>query len=439
VSLVQRLSRPAALGQFILPSLQALQSTTRKVLQRWPNLIPRVPDRDREAIVQRVLRRVQADDWEGCHLSEVTRAAGVAFEADFRDRADLLPLRRFYLAEIRASTRPGFLRVMADIYIRTFVPGAPHTMALAGALDAVRERIGGPYEMVLRNLPGLFDPYGAPDHVAKLMRDMPVPFSGLKEIGIASPHAPGLMEFTHLAWLKLVAPTLRSVEGVERLLEWLKPAGQSARSTGAVEAIEVMLSPWLDTSCPDSLREQIVERLLEMYGDPRLGRRSPWATVSQKHYDLMLRWLTRADMQFFIGVVDATQNSHMWPPRRDFWMKLYNQGRIDAAWVAFSPAAADYARRNLMGTRGQASDRRFGRQTAGGGRSNTSLLIMKIGRKIVVDGCHSYRTHIFDESHRDAPPLFAAAYDCDLIMRQAYRSKSHASIHSWTGWVEMNT
>lgn len=143
-------------------------------------------------------------------------------------------------------------------------------------------------------------------------------------------------------------------------------------------------------------------------------------------------------MQFFIGVVNATQDSHMWPPRRNFWMKLYNQGRIDAAWVAFSPSAADYARRNLMGGRGQSSERRFGRQIAGGARSNTSLLIMKIGRKIVVDGCHSYRTHIFDEGHRSAPPLFAASCDCDGIMRSAYRSKSHASIHSWMEWVEMN-
>lgn len=439
MSLSEALSQAGSARQQVLPSLTALESRTRKVLQRWPNIVPETPDREREAIVQRMLRRLANDDWERCRLSQVTRAAGVAFDADFRDRPDLLSLRRFYLAEIRASTRSSLLRPMTEIYVRTYVPGAVHTMGLAGALDSARERIGGRWQMLLRQVPALFDHYSAPDAIARLMQDMPDPWEGLKAIGIASPHAPGLMEFAHLAWLKLIAPTLSSADGVDRVFDWLKPAGQSARSTGAAEAIEALLSPWLDEPCPDRLREQIVEGLLELYGDPRLGRRNAWATVSQRHHDLLLRWLTRADLQFFIGVVNATQDNHMWPPRRDFWTRLYNQGRIDAAWVAFCPSAAEYARRNLMQARSTPGERRFGRQIARGTRLNTSLLIMKIGRKIVVDGCHNYRTHIFDEGHRSAPALFAASYDCDAIMRSAYRSKSHASIHSWMDWVEMNT
>ena len=65
---------------------------------------------------------------------------------------------------------------------------------------------------------------------------------------------------------------------------------------------------------------------------------------------------------------------------------------------------------------------------------------MKIGNKIMVDGCHSYRTHVFDIADPMAPKLFEEGYDCDEIMRAADRrtlrvSKSHYPIASWSRWV----
>jgi hypothetical protein len=105
-------------------------------------------------------------------------------------------------------------------------------------------------------------------------------------------------------------------------------------------------------------------------------------------------------------MVTATQNNHMWAPRRDFWLALFEEGRISEAWVAFGSAAREYARNNLMRSGATDINKRFGRQQDRGG--NTSLLIMKIGNKTVVDGCHSYKTHIFSRDEDAAPQLYSA-------------------------------
>jgi hypothetical protein len=116
-------------------------------------------------------------------------------------------------------------------------------------------------------------------------------------------------------------------------------------------------------------------------------------------------------------------------------MQLYRQGQIDAAWVAFCPDAAAYAKQHLISSRELDVSKRFGRQVTKGSYGKTSLLIMKIGRKIIVDGCHSYKTHVFDVGDPAAPCLFSQTYDCDRIRDSSKRSKPHNSIEVWKSWV----
>lgn len=126
----------------------------------------------------------------------------------------------------------------------------------------------------------------------------------------------------------------------------------------------------------------------------------------------------------------------MWPPRRDFWLKLYDDKMIDEAWVAFGSEARRYAQQNLVRSGKTDMNRRFGRQLDRGG--STSLLIMRIGNKIVVDGCHSYKTHIFRMDDKQAPKLYQREYYCDKIMRSSRNSKPHNSINNWSQWVLQN-
>jgi hypothetical protein len=146
---------------------------------------------------------------------------------------------------------------------------------------------------------------------------------------------------------------------------------------------------------------------------------------------VILRWLTGENIRFFLDVVSEVEDSHMWVPRRKFWLGLHERGRIDAAWVAFSDSAAKEAKRRGAGGKGTL---RFGVQTAGYGRANTSLLILKIGRKIVVEGSHSYKVHIFDESNQRAPTLYQWRYDCEAVrVIPGSNVKSHNG--DWQSWV----
>ena len=115
----------------------------------------------------------------------------------------------------------------------------------------------------------------------------------------------------------------------------------------------------------------------------------------------------------------------MWQPRREFWWDLYEQRRIDAAWVAFSPNAAQTARRLAQGEN-KPEHFAYGEQTARGSRQYTSLLILKIGNCIVVEGSHSYKVHVFRDSDRRAPRLFEMKYDCEQIrLAPGHREQAH--------------
>ncbi len=178
-------------------------------------------------------------------MSFVGQVARAAFDERRRRRPDLADLRRFYLDEIRASQRATFLGAMAAVYLESFDPGAPHTRELAEALSEVRDRLGARWRDLLAAIPEVFRPDAAPEAVARAMMAMPSPWVGLKALGLRSPHAPGLMDVAHLAYVARLEPSLATRDGLERLFAWLKPDGQAtARSSGASEAIEAVLGHW---------------------------------------------------------------------------------------------------------------------------------------------------------------------------------------------------
>lgn len=256
------------------------------------------------------------------------------------------------------------------------------------------------------------------------MVGMERPFAGLKALALSQPRAPGIADATHLGFVALVASRLDQAGKVARLKGWLVPEGAALREAGAREAIEALLRPWAHGSPPGGLRR---DRRVDRGAQPRppgaSGRRLVGFDADLKA--VLFRWLTEADMRFFCDVVTATQDSHVWAPRRNYWLRLLREKRIEAAWVAFCPAAEDYARRRLTRQGSAAAGRRFGRQDAGGGRADASLLIMRIGGKTVVDGCHSYRTHTFEVDDRSAQAVRAILRLRRDRARLAQRQVSH--------------
>lgn len=395
-----------------LLALNRLAASAERILSRWPDIVPDPPERDRDRLVAEMLRRVQADDWHDVRMSFVIAAARALFDSERRRRADLGALRRFYFDEIAASDKPSFLSAMLSIYIGSFEPSTEHTRGLSQALAGAADRFDARSRVLVERIPEIFSPAAAPEAVAGLMLAMQIPWDGLKAIGIRSPHAEGLMDYVHKAFVSRLAPQLGNRDAMERLIGWLKPAGQSARSSGAADAISALLKPWQDQSPTADDERYLTASLVDLYGDPRVlsERSGPWMGVPESLLAIVLRWLTGENIRFFLDIVSAVEDSHMWQPRREFWLGLHKQKRIDAAWVALSSEGADLARR-------KGADRqilRFGLQTA---RQNTSLLILKIGSKIVVEGSHSYKVHVFRAENLKAPKLYQRVYDCEDIRK----------------------
>lgn len=415
-----------------------LNAAITRVLARWPDVVSEPPERDREALVQQMMARISSGNWEGAHVSFVLAAASAAFDEKRRTRTDLEELRNFYAAEIAVSTRAAFLSGMSSVYFGSYQPGAPHTRLLAKALDANREKIGARWRDLFRRLPDCLDPNYAADNLAKLMINMSDPWSELKLIGIRLPHAPGMMDYAHLAYVNLLRPRLKDMAGLERLFLWLRPKGQQARTTGAGAAITAILSHWVTRDPPAEMLSFITRFLVDAYHDPRVSQGGVWAGVVPETLAVLMRWLTGENIRFFLDTVTAVEDSHMWEPRREFWLGLYEQGRINAAWVAFSEEAEDYARRQLSRS-GAGLTLSFGRQVARGGRLNTSLLIMDLGTRIVVEGSHSYKVHVFKKGHDRTPALYSSEYDCEEIRlipdrpSGFHQAKSHNG--AWENWV----
>lgn len=438
MNLMGALEKMGPLSPLSAPELRYLQAAAARVRERWPDVQLSGNEREREALAQRLKDRVETDEWEETRLSFVVAAASAVFDPERRERPDLARTRDFLYHEVKVSTSETLLSGLLRAYLESYTPKASHTSALATVLGEAGSRMGATGRLLLKEVPEILDPVSGPDRLAGRMSKMSNPYADLLRLGIRNPHGGGFMDLAHICLTTIVRPHLSERSLIDWYIGWLRPPGKDeARSAGAETAIEALIHPWLDKTPEDKLRSYLVETLIELYGDPRIKSGGVWGGIDERYMAIVHRWLTREDMRFFTGVVDATQNDPMWPPRRDFWLKLYDEGLIDAAWAALSSEAFEYARQHLMRQDAKNAYTRVGFQKA---RKNTSLLIMKIGNKIMVDGCHSYRTHVFDITDPMAPKLFEEGYDCEEIMRASDRrasgaSKSHSSIPSWGRWV----
>ncbi|WP_282092875.1 EH signature domain-containing protein [Epibacterium ulvae] len=437
MSLFEALEKAGQLSSLAVPELRYLRAAADRVRERWPDVQVATTEKEREALAQKLRDCVQRSDWEETRLSFVVAAASAVFDAERRERPDLDQTRDFLYAEIAASTSETFLAGLLRTYLDSYAPKGAHTTTLATALGAAAPRMSATGRLLLEAIPELMDPVSGPDRLAARMSKMSDPYTELLRLGVRNPHGGGFMDLAHLSLTSLVRPHLSERNLIDWYIRWLRPSGkEEARNSGAEPAIEALIHPWLEKTPEDKLRSYLVETLIELYGDPRIKSGGVWGGIDERYMGVVHRWLTREDMRFFTGVVDATQKDAMWPPRRDFWLKLYDEGLIDAAWAALSKEGFEYARQHLMRQDAKNAYTRVGYQQA---RQNTSLLIMKIGNKIMVDGCHNYRTHVFDKDDPMAPKLFDEGYDCDQIMRASPAAKAHGSARNgmepWRRWV----
>lgn len=423
------------LSPLVLPELTRLIAAKKRVLDRWPELVPEPPERDHEAIIIQMLALLDSNRWEDVKMSFVLRALRVAFGPNFRTRGDVAPIIDFAFAELEATTQSTFLNAMVSIYLASYEPKAGHSLDLGAKITAKRDLLNGKWRAIDDVYPTLFDASRAHEDIATSMEDMDDAWQGLKVAGFQNPHGIGLMDHVHASYVEKVRPSLQMESWLDILFKWLNPEPGKRKTSGSINVIEAVLGHWVRKSASDQTRQAVTEHLINQYNDPRTNR-SLWMGVGEDYMNVIFSWLTREDLRFFTSVVDATQRDPQWQPRKKFWLKLYDEGLIEHAWVAFCPSAERYARTHLIRSGYADNVRRFAKQSKGGTRSDTSILIMKIGSKIVVDGCHNYRTHIFNIDDPVAPKMFRREYDCDMdVMDLAPWSKAHNSIPAWSQWV----
>ncbi|MDN9032395.1 hypothetical protein KFU51_25280, partial [Enterobacter hormaechei] len=128
------------------------------------------------------------------------------------------------------------------------------------------ERLGGRWKTLLQHLPEILQPRAAHEPVSQKMVPMDDPWSGLKTLGLRSPHANGLMDHAHLAYIRSIAPEMKNREGMTKLFGWLKPDNQEPKLTGSADAISACLRHWTQTAPSEDDQRYLLENLIGLYG-----------------------------------------------------------------------------------------------------------------------------------------------------------------------------
>lgn len=435
-----------------MPGLKPMREEIRKVHERWPG-----PDesknslQDKMELARQFQRRVKKHDWDGVSVSEVIEAAEAVFDSEIRTQFKFPSLSKtpkfsgaqeFLYGEVGASDIEAFVSGMLRVYLESFEPGAEHSVALAKALEGAQSMDPSDKSLLARLKP-LLDPNGGTLEVARWMAKKSEPYSEIQRCGLADPHGPGFMKHVHVAYSSIMRDRLTTVGEIDRFIGWIRPQGKEPMRVGAKEAIEALVHPWLKRAVADD--DEVLTHMVEVltsssvYGHPQGfdGHRAAWNSVDVEYRDFIVRWLTRENIEFFTKVITRShwrspRVIKMWEHRRDYWLKLHDRSLIGDACAAFSPTAMGIAR-EMMAERGttEVQDRFASQMTV----SNTSLLIMRIEDKVIVEGCHNFKTRIFGDDHPNVPPFREQSYDGRMIMGQAPMEKSHAALERWKDWV----
>ena len=215
--------------------------------------------------------RVAQNSWTDARISFVLAAARAVLDPERRNRADLQEAPRFSVGG-GPGVPVGDVSVgMLAAYLESFVENASHTLALALALDAARDRMSHSGRRLLAEVPELLAAMDGPRRLAVRMTRMTDPFLELTRSGLRNPHGPGFIERAHAVMSALVRPELSSRDR-GRLVHQLAPSPwpgrpDHRRGTGDPGAH----APLVNAAPSDQLRSHLVETLIEMYGIPASG------------------------------------------------------------------------------------------------------------------------------------------------------------------------
>ncbi len=421
------------------------------IYRRWPDVEYEIPFKDQEKLVADIERRRREKNWRKYYWANATKAAQAFINTGSWKKKNYEDLLNFFLARIKRYPHDpvnttnflnAYTRTLYRKYLETYQPLSKLTQELAKALKENSDEADLHIETLIRDF-RIFDIDAGPEKImAKFMCQKSEPFEAVRKLGIEVPHSGRFMNLAHEHFVSMLAPQIWAgdVDAVNSLLNWLRPNCEEASTLhgeGAGNAIDALLLPWRFQNPNLKLRSLIQSKLITAYGDPRIESAGTWSMCNVEAKKVMLKWLVDVTIDLFFQIVTQAEDSHMWTDRKDLWIELHKQNRITQAWFALSEEAA---RKALEIKNDQDIPLAFANN-----RSNYSndrrkcLLIVKIDNHWVVEGSHSFKTHVFSREDDELVKPYQESYTCEqfryIVGPKAPQRFIHWPIKIWRNKV----
>jgi EH_Signature domain len=411
----------------------ALATACNIISQRWPDItIPQSAELTQLATEYE--NRVARSDWS----NSLQRDVATLMRATSSGRLAAYPqLAEFLMREAAVTSSKSLLAALCEGYLDGWRPGSTLTKNIASAISKRIPDMPARWSRLFDDCPELGDWEIGHTKLADRMTQSEDPYSWLLDRGFRTPHGLGFSAAVQDEFLN-VLPRLTEQRDAEQLMHWVVPkTGLKLEGEALVRCLRMLLDPWIMDVPTDNLKRRLIDWLVRNFGDPRFQQPEIWNRIGQDYRAVMMRWLAGDSIRAFMDIISAVEPRETWRKRRVFWMSLFEAKVIEEAWVALHPFAATLAERKYAET-GDASFKAYGKQN-GSRKKDTSLLIMRAGNRLIVEGSQNYRVHVFDEGFPGRPRLYEPEYrdeEITLPGDDKHNTNWHDTADHWCNWVK---
>ena len=444
--LVGRMNEPLVpIRNLSFPKLVEIERELKKIRRQWPHSDPDKSSQEADKLISELNRRHHNSDWSDYSWGDFIQAALLFIESDHLENPKFSELKSLLIRRIHHSKndrpsaeqfRRAYVRKVFYKYLEIYEPNSSMTRALANALSNSWLDVGLKIDSLVKEFQ-IFQTDGSPAGLlATYMVNENTSYSSLKKAGVQNPHSTGLMELAHKEFVIMLKSRIEDGDEIatKKLIDWLNPkhADTTIQHLGAYLAIETLLEPWRLRDPDDKQKELITNGLIKAYGDPRITA-GIWGICSTAARQVIFKWLAGKTILMFFEIVTEAEISHMWTDRKELWYGLFEDNLISEAWFALSKKGIEIAEQKKHSL--ELDQLEYGKnesQTAADRKK--CLLIMKVNDHWVVEGSHSFKTHVFQKNDESFVKPYKDSYTCDQFRKSGVNRSDqfvHWPIENW--------